>query len=66
MVNPKGHTKNPLTEIEVGEKFIRLTEPRVGSSRANEALAYWRSIADHDDVTAGLDLLASTGVHCQT
>jgi hypothetical protein len=55
-----------LTEIEVGEKFIRLTEPRLGPSRANEALAYWRSIADHDDISVGLDLLANTGVHYQT
>jgi 2-methylcitrate dehydratase len=61
VVNPKGHTKNPMTENEVGEKFIRLTEPRVGSARAGDALAFWRTIADHDTVTAGLDLLANTG-----
>ena len=66
VVNPKGHNKNPLTEIEVGEKFIRLTEPRVGSSRANEALDYWRNVADHDNITTGLDLLASTGGHYRT
>ena len=62
VVNPKGHTKNPLTEIEVGEKFLRLTEPRIGSSRANEALAYWRTVADQENIAAGLDLLANTGV----
>jgi 2-methylcitrate dehydratase len=62
VVNPKGHSKNPLTEIEVGEKFLRLTEPRIGSSRANEALAWWRTVAGHENIAAGLDLLANTGV----
>jgi 2-methylcitrate dehydratase len=40
---PKGHPKNPISDAEVEEKFLRQAEPRLGSSRCRKFIDWaWR------------------------
>lgn len=58
IINPRGHDKNPMTDDEVDEKFVRLVEPLCGGPTAKKALSWWRELAQADRVSSGIDLLA--------
>jgi len=49
---PPGHSRNPLTDAQVDEKFMRLAEPVLGSQagRALQALRTIESCASMRDV----------------
>ncbi len=38
IVNPRGHSRNPMDEGEIGEKFRRMAEPLLGQDRSAAAL----------------------------
>jgi 2-methylcitrate dehydratase len=57
IVNPKGHEDNPVTDVEVAEKFRRLVEPTFGPTRTETALTAWRAVATAKTVSEVLDVL---------
>lgn len=58
---PPGHSRNPLTDAQVDEKFIRLATPALGAT-AGRALEDLRAIDRCPDVRALMPLLAGAGV----
>ena len=57
IVNPKGHEDNPVTDVEIAEKFRRLVEPTFGPTRTETALTAWRAVATAKTVSEVLDVL---------
>jgi 2-methylcitrate dehydratase len=55
---PKGHPRNPLTDKEVEEKFIRLAEPSLGLAGCRSFLDWAWRLEESKDVGTIFDLLA--------
>lgn len=56
--NPKGHSKNPMDDDDVAEKFRRCAIPTIDEAQANRALsAWWEISAPGSTVRAALDTL---------
>lgn len=59
IVNPLGHEDNPVSAADLATKFTRLSEPRLGASRAAEALRQWQNIDALADTRPAFDLLVA-------
>ncbi len=49
--NPKGHPGNPMSDREIGDKFLRLTEGVLGTRQAQAALDLFWHLEEIDDVS---------------
>jgi 2-methylcitrate dehydratase len=58
IVNPLGHEDNPVSAKDLGDKFMRLCEPRLGRDGANRALEQWSNLERMADVGSAFDALA--------
>jgi len=54
--NPLGHNKNPMSDTQVTEKFMRLAVPVLGEDTARRAAEHWRAIETRSSLTEALDL----------
>jgi 2-methylcitrate dehydratase len=57
VVNPLGHEDNPISAADLGMKFMRLCEPRLGGARAASALKLWQKIEAVTDLGAAFDAI---------
>ncbi len=40
VILPKGHPRNPMSEVDIEKKFLGLTKDKLGESKAREAMAF--------------------------
>jgi 2-methylcitrate dehydratase len=62
IVNPLGHEDNPVSAKELGEKFMRLAEPRLGTRWGSAALKRWQDIESEANTADAFDVLVVRGV----
>ncbi|MFC2065881.1 MmgE/PrpD family protein [Chloroflexota bacterium] len=55
MKNPKGHPANPMSDAEIDDKFLKLTQEPLGPRQAQAALDMLWHLEDIDDVSKILD-----------
>lgn len=58
IINPRGHEENPVTTVELADKFTRLVEPVCGSDRTATAMDLWTRIRELDRVADAVDVFA--------
>ncbi|MES2563046.1 MAG: MmgE/PrpD family protein [Pseudomonadota bacterium] len=61
IVNPRGHEDNPLSAYDLGAKFTRLCEPRLGNQRTVAALKQWQNIVAAENVKGAFDAVNVNG-----
>ena len=60
LLYPKGHPKNPFTDREVEEKFIRLAESSLGLAGCRSFLDWAWRLEEAPDIGAIFDLVTAT------
>jgi 2-methylcitrate dehydratase len=58
--NPKGNASNPLSDAELGDKFVRLYQPWGDEASARRVLDVLLSVDRMPKVSALVDALCST------
>jgi 2-methylcitrate dehydratase len=54
---PRGHPRNPMTERDVEEKFLRLTKKKLGTKKSRRALERLWRLEETDDLREVFSLL---------